>query len=119
MLLLVFLVFGAGFGLVNAPITNTAVSGMPNAQAGAASAIASTARQTGVALGIALAGSITGASGGGTQVPKSFVTDAHPLWWLAAAAGLALIAVAAVSNSGAAARSRERLGPRLQDAARS
>ncbi len=118
LLLLVFLVFGAGFGLVNAPITNTAVSGMPDQQAGAASAIASTARQTGVALGIALAGSITGASGGGTSVPRSFVLDAHPLWWVAAASGLALVAIAVISNSAAAGRSRDRLGPMLQEAAR-
>ena len=115
-IVLVFLVFGAGFGLVNAPITNTAVSGMPNDQAGAASAIASTARQVGVALGIALAGSITGASGGGSRVPASFVTDAHPLWWTVAGAGLAVVILAAVSSSDAAERSRERLGPMLRRA---
>jgi MFS family permease len=39
-----YVIFGIGFGLVNAPITNAAVSGMPRAQAGVAAAIASTAR---------------------------------------------------------------------------
>ena len=36
-----------GLRLVNAPITNTAVSGMPRAQAGVAAAIATTSRQVG------------------------------------------------------------------------
>ncbi len=112
----VFAVFGIGFGLVNAPITNTAVSGMPNDQAGAASAIASTGRQIGTALGIALAGSITGAAGAGSGVPKTFATDAHPLWWTLLAAGLAIVVLAVVSNTRAAARSSERLAPALQDA---
>lgn len=31
-----YVLFGVGFGFVNAPITNTAVSGMPRAQAGVA-----------------------------------------------------------------------------------
>ena len=42
-----YVVFGIGFGFVNAPITNAAVSGMPRAQAGVAAAIASTSRQVG------------------------------------------------------------------------
>ncbi|NMI00352.1 MFS transporter [Pseudonocardia acidicola] len=56
-LMLAYLVFGAGFGMVNAPITNTAVSGMPAAQAGVAAAVASTSRQVGSALGVAIVGS--------------------------------------------------------------
>ena len=53
-----YAVFGIGFGLVNAPITTAAVSGMPRAQAGVASAIASTSRQVGATLGVAVAGSL-------------------------------------------------------------
>ena len=34
LLFLAYVVFGVGFGLINAPITNAAVSGMPLAQAG-------------------------------------------------------------------------------------
>lgn len=113
----VFALFGLGFGLVNAPITNTAVSGMPNDQAGAASAIASTGRQVGTSLGIALAGSITGASGAAGGVPKSFAVDAHPLWWTVVGAAAAIVAIASLSNSRAASRSSERLGPLLHDAA--
>lgn len=113
----VFALFGLGFGLVNAPITNTAVSGMPNDQAGSASALASTGRQVGTSLGIALAGSITGVSAAGGGVPKSFAVDAHPLWWTISAAGLAIAAIASISNTRAASRSSERLGPLLKDAA--
>jgi sugar phosphate permease len=55
-LIVAYLVYGAGAGLVSAPITNTALSGMPRDQAGVAGAIASTCRQTGAALGVAVAG---------------------------------------------------------------
>ena len=56
-LIITYLVFGLGFGVVNAPITNTAVSGMPRSQAGVAAAIASTSRQVGSSLGVAVMGS--------------------------------------------------------------
>ncbi|MEU6850364.1 MFS transporter [Actinacidiphila alni] len=51
-----YVLFGIGFGLVNAPITNTAVSGMPRSQAGVAAAVASTSRQIGQSLGVAVIG---------------------------------------------------------------
>jgi hypothetical protein len=53
-----YMVFGAGFGLVNAPITNAAVSGMPRQQAGVAAGVASTSRQVGTSLGVAVMGSV-------------------------------------------------------------
>jgi EmrB/QacA subfamily drug resistance transporter len=58
LLALAYLGLGLGFGLVNPPISNTAVSGMPPAQAGTASAVASTARQVGSVLGVAILGSV-------------------------------------------------------------
>jgi EmrB/QacA subfamily drug resistance transporter len=57
-LLVAYVAFGIGFGLVNAPISNAAVSGMPNAQAGVAASIASAGRQIGSSLGVAISGSI-------------------------------------------------------------
>jgi hypothetical protein len=57
-LLVAYVIFGVGFGFVNAPITNAAVSGMPRAQAGIAAAIATTSRQVGQTLGVAVAGAI-------------------------------------------------------------
>ena len=59
-LLIMFAVCGIGFSMVNAPITTTAVSGMPLDRAGAASAVASTSRQVGVSVGVALCGSVAG-----------------------------------------------------------
>ncbi len=51
LLLGVYALYGMGFGAVNPPITYTAVSGMPNSQAGVAAAVASTSRQVGQTLG--------------------------------------------------------------------
>jgi MFS family permease len=51
-----YALFGLGVGFVNAPITNTALSGLPRAQAGVAAAIATTSRQVGQTLGVALGG---------------------------------------------------------------
>jgi predicted MFS family arabinose efflux permease len=59
-LLTAYFLFGLGAGLVNPPITNTAVSGMPPAQAGVAAAVASTSRQVGMALGVAVLGAVAG-----------------------------------------------------------
>jgi EmrB/QacA subfamily drug resistance transporter len=53
-----YLLIGLGFGAVNPPITNTAVSGMPLSQAGVAAAVAGTARQVGSVLGVAVLGSV-------------------------------------------------------------
>jgi len=61
-------------GLVSAPITNTALSGMPRDQAGVAGAIASTCRQTGAALGVAVTGAIIATSSAG------FVHASHAAW---------------------------------------
>ncbi|WP_329131813.1 DHA2 family efflux MFS transporter permease subunit [Streptomyces sp. NBC_01476] len=55
-LYITYVLFGIGIGLVNAPITNTAVSGMPRSQAGVAAAVASTSRQVGQSLGVAVLG---------------------------------------------------------------
>ena len=53
-----YLAFGVGQGVVNAPITNTTVSGMPRSHAGVAAAVATTSRQIGTSLGVAIVGSI-------------------------------------------------------------
>jgi EmrB/QacA subfamily drug resistance transporter len=57
-LALAYLLIGLGFGMVNPPITNAAVSGMPLSQTGVAAAVASTARQVGSVLGVAVLGSV-------------------------------------------------------------
>jgi EmrB/QacA subfamily drug resistance transporter len=93
-LLVAYLVFGFGFGLVNAPISNAAVSGMPNAQAGVAASIASAGRQIGSSLGVAISGSIVaGASASG------FASASHAAWAVLAASGLAVVVVGLISTS--------------------
>ncbi|MDI9834619.1 MFS transporter [Streptomyces sp. KAU_LT] len=92
-LVLGYVLFGLGFGFVNAPITNTAVSGMPRAQAGVAAAVASTSRQLGQALGVAVVGAVL-ASGVGTATYRTaFVTAARPAWWIVATCGLLVLLV--------------------------
>jgi EmrB/QacA subfamily drug resistance transporter len=96
-LLPAYFAFGIGFGMVNPPITNTAVVGMPEAQAGVAAAVASTSRQIGQTLGVALAGAI--AAGGAVQVSPSFVHDSGAVWWLLSACGLAIVVLGALSTT--------------------
>ena len=98
--LVAYTVFGVGFGLVNPPITNTAVSGMPAAQAGVAAAVASTSRQVGLTLGVALAGAIAGGSAvlnGGAAA--GFTAAARPAWWLILGAVAAVLVLAVVSTT--------------------
>jgi EmrB/QacA subfamily drug resistance transporter len=109
LVLAIFAVFGAGFAMANAPITTTAVSGMPTDRAGAASAVASTSRQVGVSIGVALCGSLGGAAL--TADGAQYTADARPLWLLCAVLGLGIIALSIWSTSPRAIRSAERLAP--------
>ncbi len=105
----IFAVFGAGFAMANAPITTTAVSGMPTDRAGAASAVASTSRQVGVSIGVALCGSLAGAAL--TASAAQYTADARPLWLMCAMLGLVITTLAIWSTSRPAIRSAERLAP--------
>ena len=89
--------FGVGFGFVNPPITYTAVSGMPNNQAGVAAAVASTSRQIGQALGVAVMGSILGAAVGG-EIGVHLASASHPAWWVVAGCGVSVFAMGAAST---------------------
>jgi len=102
-----YLLFGVGFGLVNPPITNTALSGMPAAQAGVAAAVASTSRQVGQTLGIAVLGAVAGAGAGGSFGP-GFAAATRPAWWIIAGLGFTIFALGGLTT-GAWARSTARL----------
>jgi len=106
-----YVIFGIALGLVNAPITNTAVSGMPSAQAGVAAAVASTSRQVGSCMGIAVIGAVVGASSVHTFGP-AFAHATHPGWWLIAGLGVIMLAVGAITTTawaqGTAVATRER-----------
>ncbi len=101
-LVISYLIFGLGFGLVNAPITNTAMAGMPRTQAGVAAAVASTSRQVGSALGVAVIGSAVVSALAG-PIRTSFGPASHVGWWLIAGCGLAVLAIGVIT-SGAWAR---------------
>ncbi|MCX4616740.1 MULTISPECIES: MFS transporter [Streptomyces] len=88
-LLSAYLLIGVGFGFANAPITNTAVSGLPATRAGVAGAITSTARQLGSALGIAIAGGLVAGT-----APTGLAHASRPGWILVATCGLFLLLVA-------------------------
>jgi EmrB/QacA subfamily drug resistance transporter len=96
-LIATFTVFAMGFGFVNAPITNTAVSGMPREQAGVAAAIASTSRQVGAALGVAVVGSVLAAGVTG-PLKTGFVPASRGAWWVIAGCGLAVLIVGAATT---------------------
>jgi EmrB/QacA subfamily drug resistance transporter len=113
-LFLGYVLFGIGFGLVNAPITNTAVSGMPRAQAGVAAAVASTSRQLGQTLGVAVIGAVLASGVGSASYREEFVSAAVPGWWILAGCGGAVLALGAVTTGPWARRSAERTAERLE-----
>ncbi|MFF0627857.1 MFS transporter [Streptomyces sp. NPDC004296] len=95
---LAYVLLGAGFGLVNPPITSTAVSGMPADQAGVASAVAATARQFGNALGVAVLGALLAAGLGSSAGPNSLSAATHLPWAFLCFDGLAITAVAVLAT---------------------
>jgi EmrB/QacA subfamily drug resistance transporter len=105
LVIVAYVVFGLGFGMINAPITNTAVSGMPLAQAGVAAGVASTSRQVGSVLGVAVLGSLVtahlGASfgGGANAAGSDFATAAQPAWLVVVGCGLVVLALGLASTT--------------------
>jgi len=86
LLVVAFVLFGTGFGFVNPPITNTAVSGLPRARAGVAAAMTAASRQVGSALGVAVIGALLGA---GLDVVA---------WWVIAGCGAVVLLLAGVTT---------------------
>jgi EmrB/QacA subfamily drug resistance transporter len=92
------LIFGIGFGLVNPPITNTAVAGMPPAQAGVAAAVASTSRQVGNTLGVAIVGAVV-SSGVAAAIGPGFAAASHAAWWIVTGFGFAVLVLGFASTT--------------------
>ena len=97
-LLVSYLIYGFGFGLLNPPITNTAVSGMPASQAGVAAAIASTSRQVGATLGIAVLGSLAAGATAGAVGP-SFPAATHASWWVLVGLGVTALCLGILTTT--------------------
>ncbi|MEU7281100.1 MFS transporter [Streptomyces sp. NPDC045431] len=96
LLLLAHLLIGVGFGFANAPLTNTAVSGLPSSRAGVAGAVTSTARQVGAAVGVAAGGGLAAGA-----EPGGLADASRPGWLLVAACGAFLLLVARASGEAA------------------
>jgi EmrB/QacA subfamily drug resistance transporter len=96
-----YVLFGIGFGLINAPITNTAVSGMPRAQAGVAAAVASTSRQVGQSLGVAVLGA-------------ALAAGLHAgAWWIITGCGAAVLVLGVLTTGRRARGTAERTASAL------
>jgi EmrB/QacA subfamily drug resistance transporter len=111
-LLAAYAIFGLGSGLVNPPITNTAISGMPPAQAGVAAAVASTSRQVGATLGVAVLGAVAASS-----ASSDFTSGTHPGWWIVAALGIAVAIVGLITTTSWAAGTARRTASLFGDGA--
>jgi EmrB/QacA subfamily drug resistance transporter len=96
-LLGMYALFGLGQGMVNPPITNSAVSGMPVSMAGVAASVASTSRQVGTTLGVALSGSIVGSAVTGSGA--TFTSATHVVWWGVAGLGAVVFGLGVLTNS--------------------
>jgi EmrB/QacA subfamily drug resistance transporter len=109
-----YVLFGFGVGMVNPPITNTAVSGMPADQAGVAAAVASTSRQLGSALGVAVLGAVAvpAASAAGAD---AIASASHTGWWVVASCAVAVLIVGFATSSRWAHATAARASAALRD----
>jgi len=117
LLIFAYVLFGLGMGLVNPPITNTAVSGMPSSQAGVAAAVASTGRQVGGTLGVAVLGAL--AAGGVTgAIGPGFAASTHVSWWIVAGLGAGISVLGLLSTTRWAQGTAGRVADEFRDAFR-
>lgn len=92
----IYVLIGIFLGMVNPPITNTAVSGMPRSMAGVAGSLASAGRQTGTTLGVAIAGTIVGPAL--TRGRPAYMEASHIVWWMVLGLGIGLALLALLST---------------------
>jgi EmrB/QacA subfamily drug resistance transporter len=112
-----YMLFGLGFGLINPPITNTAVSGMPPSQAGVAAAVASTSRQVGQTLGVAVLGALAGGAVG--AIGPSFAASTHVSWWVTVGLGFIVLALALLTTTEWAKQTARTTAERFREGGRS
>jgi EmrB/QacA subfamily drug resistance transporter len=108
-LLVAYAAMGLGNSAVGAPITHTAVAGMPPAQAGVAAGVSSTARQVGQTIGVAVAGATIAAVPIGHAQQLAVAT--HTGWWLIAAYGLTILILGILSTTAKAKATAEHALP--------
>jgi EmrB/QacA subfamily drug resistance transporter len=92
-----FALFGLGAGLMNVPVTNAIVAGVPTSQSGIASALLNASREVASLLGVTVVGAVLSTRRGselrsGTNPVQAFVDGYHAGLWLT----IALLAAGAV-----------------------
>ena len=97
-LIITYGLFGIGAGMVNVPISNGVMSGVPKSQAGLASGMNSSSRQLGQSLGVAIVGSVLAASLRGSM-HAGFLNAAHAGWWIMAGCGYSVLVLGVVSTT--------------------
>jgi MFS family permease len=114
LLVVTYALFGIGFGMINPPITNTAVSGMPPSQAGVAAAVASTSRQVGMTLGVAVLGALAGGASAGA-IGRSFAAATHVSWWIILGLSVLILVLGVVTTTPWAHRTAVATADRLRE----
>jgi EmrB/QacA subfamily drug resistance transporter len=107
-----YILFGIGFGMVNAPITNSTVSGMPRTQAGVAAGVASTSRQVGSSLGVAIIGSATISALHG-PFRLGLASASHVGWWIVTGCGVAILGLGLLVSGSWARKTAQQTASRL------
>src|SRR6516225_4794348 len=97
-LIITYGLFGIGVGMVNSPITNGVMSGVPKSQAGVASGMNSSSRQLGQSLGVAVVGSVLAASLH-SSMQAGFLEAAHAGWWIMAGCGYTVLILGVISTT--------------------
>lgn len=117
MLVIGYALFGVGVGVGTgtAPLTDTAVSGMPRARAGVAAAVASTSRQPGQTPGVAVVGALPASGVGSSSYRSAFVPAARPGWRVLVACGAAVLVLDALTGGRRAGRTAGRTAERLRE----
>jgi EmrB/QacA subfamily drug resistance transporter len=82
-----FVLFGAGAGLMNVPLTNVVMESAPSAQSGIASALLNASREVAGLLGITVIGAVLRAREaaslrGGASAPRAFLDGYHTGLWV-------------------------------------
>ncbi|HXT89246.1 MAG TPA: MFS transporter [Trebonia sp.] len=82
-----FVIFGVGAGLMNVPVTNAVIGGVPTTQAGIASALLNASREVAGLLGVTVIGAVLRSSQGaslrsGAQPSQAFIDGYHTGLWL-------------------------------------
>lgn len=101
-LLIIYIFLGIGFGLLNAPITVTAVEGMPLDESGSAASIAVTCKQVGNSLGVALPTIFSS----GTSMNS---INNQSIWILFTIMGIIIISLSFISHSKIADKSLKKV----------